>query len=407
MNSIEFIGKKLLVLGGAYQHSKLVEAAHELGVVVYVIDYLPLEKSPAKLIADYHFEIDIYDIDCIVELCEKEKIDGVAAAYLDPCQIPYMKVCERMGYHCLGNESQYKLLTNKAAFKRFCVENNVDIIPTYEESKFMGNEYYRFPDVFPVLVKPSDSRGSRGQVICYNKNEVLEAIDFARSYSSDKKVIVEKYMGQSNDLQLAYIVLKGEPHLLRVEDRFLGTEQDGLDKLCIATVTPSICEKDYMMYANPLVTKMIKKMGLFNSLVFIQGFMDGDRCRFYDPGLRLPGNDYDKIYKAITNIDIPQAIVKFALCGEFDLDDKNYVLSSSLNKIGSMLFPDVRPGVIQKIIGVDELRKHPNIISVNMLYTEGDQIEESYNVKQRLCEIDILCDTIGELKEIILWIQKH
>lgn len=404
---MNYTGKKLLLIGGAYQHSKIVDAAHELGAVVYVVDYLPLEKAPAKQIADFHYQIDIFDTEAIEEICRKEKIDGALAAYLDPCQIPYMEVCKRMGYYCFGNEEQHFLLTNKKAFKTFCVENDVDIIPSYDESLFPG-EGIKLPNTaYPLLVKPSVSRGSRGQTICGSYEEVIKAIEFARPYSSDKRVIIEKYMGQSNDLQLAYIVVQGNPFLLRVEDRFLGTKEDGLDKLCIATLAPSICEKEYREYANPKVVKMIKRLGLYNSLVFIQGFMDGEQCRFYDPGLRLPGNDYDRIYKASTGIDIPKLLVEFSLSGSFEQEDIESFKTCSQDKITSMLFPDVKPGTIKSICGVEKLRRHPNIIAVNMLYSEGDVVEESFNVKQRLCEIDIICDSICELKEIISWIQGH
>lgn len=404
---MDFKGKKLLVVGGAYQHNKLVEAAHELGIIVYVVDYWPIEKAEAKQIADYHYEIDIFDIDAIVDICKKEKIDGAIAAYHDTCQIPYMEVCQRMGYPCFGNEEQHFLLTNKNAFKAFCIDNDVDVIPSYDESLFPGDGV-KFPQSeYPLLVKPSVNRGSKGQSICYNYEEVIPAIEFARSNSSDNKVIIEKYMGQKNDLQLAYIVLQGNPFLLRVEDRFLGTKEDGLDKLCIATVAPSLCEQEYIHFAHPKAVKMIRKIGLHDSLVFIQGFMDGDKCRFYDPGLRLPGNDYDRIYKASTGIDIPKMLVKFALTGKFDQEDINSFHSISQEKITSMLFPDVRPGTIKKITGVDELLQHPNILAVNLLFAEGDMVEETHNVKQRLCEIDIICDSIVELKTIITWIQTH
>ena len=63
------INKKLLVIGGASQHCKVVEAAHELGIKVYVVDYL--EKSPAKEKADVSKMIDINDINGLVALCKE------------------------------------------------------------------------------------------------------------------------------------------------------------------------------------------------------------------------------------------------------------------------------------------------------------------------------------------------
>lgn len=41
-------GKKLLILAGAEAHSKVVQAAQELGVYTIVTDYLPVKDAPAK-----------------------------------------------------------------------------------------------------------------------------------------------------------------------------------------------------------------------------------------------------------------------------------------------------------------------------------------------------------------------
>lgn len=42
----DYQGKKLLILGGAYLHNKVVEAAHEMGIYTIVTDNVP--NSPAK-----------------------------------------------------------------------------------------------------------------------------------------------------------------------------------------------------------------------------------------------------------------------------------------------------------------------------------------------------------------------
>ena len=69
-------GKILLIIGGAAQHCKVVEAAKSLGVVTYVTDYLPPEKAPAKQMADKYFMYNITEIDEIVAMCRKEGVDG-------------------------------------------------------------------------------------------------------------------------------------------------------------------------------------------------------------------------------------------------------------------------------------------------------------------------------------------
>ena len=87
-------GKKLLILGGANLHCDLVIAAKNLGVETFVTDYLPIDKAPAKQLADHFWDLDVTDVDAIVERCRIEHIDGVMNMYYDPCQLPYQRICE-------------------------------------------------------------------------------------------------------------------------------------------------------------------------------------------------------------------------------------------------------------------------------------------------------------------------
>ncbi len=65
--------KKLLILGGAFHHCKVVQAAKEIGVFTIVTDYLPVEDAPAKQIADKYYMYNISDIDAIVDMCKIKK----------------------------------------------------------------------------------------------------------------------------------------------------------------------------------------------------------------------------------------------------------------------------------------------------------------------------------------------
>lgn len=61
--------------------------------------------------------LDIRDVDAIVDRCKKEKVDGVLAFCIDPAQVPYQRICEKLGLPCYGNEEQFEILTNKRRFK--------------------------------------------------------------------------------------------------------------------------------------------------------------------------------------------------------------------------------------------------------------------------------------------------
>ncbi len=399
-------GKKLLILGGAFQHCKLVEAAKELGVITYVTDYLPLDKAPAKQIADRYFMYNITEYDAIAEMCEKEQIDGIIATSLDACQRPYQKLCQRLGKYCFGTEEQYRILTDKNVFKEYCRKNGVDVIPEYSLDDFKDETTCAERVVFPVLIKPCDSRGSRGQTICKNYKETKKAIAFAKSESETGKIVIEKYMGQNNDFSMTILVINGQAYPFRTVDRVLGKYEDGLDKLAVGSFSPSVFTDTYVKNVHHKVEALIKDIGLVNAPVFMQGFVDGDTVRFYDPGLRFPGGEYERMFKAATGKNLFYPLIEFALTGTVSPDSVEFSKQDVMlgGKVASQVLPALRCGKITRIEGLDEIKKHPSVVSAFARYGVGDVIEQTHNVNQRFCEIDIVCDTVKELKEVVSYI---
>ncbi len=397
----KFNGKRLLILGGAHMHVKLIKAAHDLGAYVIVTDYL--KDSPAKRIADKAYQINITDIDAIVEMCKKEHIDGVLSAYIDPCQRPYFKVCEALGLPCFGTWEQFFTLTDKHAFKDFCVENGVDIVPEYKEEQFLGSK--EDPSIiYPVFVKPVDSRGSRGQSVCYNKNEVIKAIEFAKKESSNGDVLIERYMKNHSEFQVTYFFIDGVPHLLRTADRHVGPQELKLEKVSVCTLSPSIHTNNYLNNAHEKVAKMFVNLGIKNGPVFMQGFVDGDKFRFFDPGLRFPGGEYENIFLEVFGISIMEAIVEFALTGKMP---KIQLPADSVlikGKRIALLFPTIRGGKITKIIGKDTILQKKGIISMQQRHYEGEVVPYCYDVNQRFSEIDLVAQDTLDLRAKIQFI---
>lgn len=398
-------GKKLLIIGGAFQHCKIVEAAKKLGVITYVTDFLPVEKAPAKQIADYYWMHNITDYDEITEECEKEGINGAIALCLDACQRPYQQVCERNGFPCFGTKEQFFQLTDKNAFKKACIESGVDVIPEYYAEDFSNKESCLEKVEFPVFIKPCDSRGSRGQSVCYTYEEALNGIEFARSESSTGEVVIEKYMGTKNDFSVSYVIADGEPYLTRTGNRYLGAEEDGLSRLCIAGTSPAPFTDLYMDKVHHRVCSMFKAIGLKNAPVFMQGFVDGDTVRFYDPGLRFPGIEYERMYEKACGINPIEALIEFAVTGKISDEFKKMKDTERLNgKLAVDLLVALKPGTITKMEGLKEIEAHPNVVSVFAKMEVGELVEPCHNVNQRLCEIDVVTDGVKEMKEVIEWI---
>ncbi len=394
--------KRILILGGADIHCKLIRAAKEMGVFTIVTDYLSREESPGKRIADKSYDINIFDLDALEDLCRRERVDGVLSTSLDPCQRPYQTLCERLGLPCYcENGQQVFQLTDKSAFKKLCAENGVDTIPTYEEDS---------PDiVFPVLVKPAISRGSKGISICQNRAQLSQAVLSARERSENGEALIEKYMGNKNDFTVELFFLDGQPYLLRVGDRFLGSRESGMDRNCIASVYPSRYAGLYMKNVHKRLTAMLQGIGIKNGPCFFQGFVDGETIRFYDPGFRFPGAEYETMLKEIFGIDFMKIMVGFAITGK--MDTGGAVLSDDIafldHKTAGMWLPAIREGVIGGISGFDQIGSIPGVCCFTVRHRIGDKVEKTDDVRQLLCEVDMYCDSLEEYKRTLREVQSR
>ena len=378
---MNFAGKKLLVLAGAGIHSKVVRAAKEMGIYTIVTDYL--ENSPAKLIADEAWMLNIMDVDAIVAKCKEVGVDGVLNFCIDPAQWPYLEICEKLGLPCYATRDQLEILTDKVKFKKYCIDHDVDVIPEFSfEDIDSGRAEY------PLFIKPSINRGSRGQYVCYNRVEALEAYPKSASESADGKAICEKYMVGKQDLGTAFYVINGEPYLVKFGDRFLGKEEDGLNKQVMCTRLPSPFAPVFEANVSDRVKAMIKSMGIAFGPVFLQGFIDGDTVRYYDPARRMPGGDYDLILKKATGFDTVKTLIHFALTGDttvcYGNPDKSYLLNGGM---GLLFTISVRPGQIAEIEGLDKMLEHQNVVYGRQIIQKKTIIPASGDIKQRVAAI--------------------
>lgn len=388
-------GKRLLILGGSIQCLKVISAAKNMGIYTIVTDISASKEVSA--IADEILPYSVTDVDALYDWCKKNPVDGVINYCIDYSQHSHQILCEKMDLPCFGTAEQYHALTDKTKFKEICINNSLDVIPEYDESNLDAIEY-------PVLVKPAESSGSRGISICHSKSELDEMIIQARNASRNNKVIIEKYMGGKQDFTVTFLVINGQPYLIRIGDRHLGRVEDGLNRQCVCTTSPSLFNEIYFEYVHDKLVQMIRNLKIDNGPIFLQGFIDGGKFRFYDPGIRFPGGEYDRLFYAATGIDIVSAVVSYALTGKLvvnGLNEKSYLLNG---KIAVQLTLASKPGIICEYSGFEEVEKIPGVICVAKKAYIGKDIPASGDVKQRVIEVDFLAqdrEDVGAIAEEI------
>ena len=138
----------------------------------------------------------------------------------------------------------------------------------------------------------------------------------------------------------------------------------------------------------------------------MQGFRDGDKFRFFDPGLRFPGVDCELVIKKATGINYMKAMIDIALNNSCEISNAESCYKLN-NMISSVLYLNVKPGKIKRIINDKKIKDSPSVVSYLPRCRVGDEISWSFNVNQRFAEIDILSNSFDELIDTMDTIQKN
>lgn len=375
--------KKLLILGGTKISMEIVRSARKLGATVYVTDYL--ENSPAKKVADNSFMVSTTDVDSVVNLIKKEKIDGVLTGFVDTLLPFYQQICQKAGLPCYATKEQIEICIDKNRFKELCRKFGIPVVPEYTlnyplDINQIGSLEY------PLLIKPVDNSGARGVFICNNSRELEKKYEICLNFSNSKKILVEKYV-QAKEATIFYLIQDGEIVLSSMADRHVNHNQLGIIPLPVCYTFPSKHLEDYQKILDPKVREMFQSIDIKNGIIFIQSFIENGECIFYEMGFRLTGTLEYKIIESFNGINPMQMMINFALTGkmcDFNIRDR---LQPNYNKYGFNITYLIKPGQIGKINGINKILKFDAVMDAVL----------SYDVN------DIIPDTaVGTLQQVIL-----
>ena len=391
--------KKLLILAGAPAHIKIIKAAREMGVYTIVTDNI--RNSPGKQFADESWDISTTDVQAIVDRCREAHVSGVLNYCIQTAQRPYLEICSLLGLPCYGTRLQFEIMNDKRKFKDLCKQHSIAVVPEYKIDDISGGNVE-----YPVLVKPTDSRGSRGQSVCYCPQDVFRAIEKAKVESFSGSYLIEKYMTDCLDVALAYMVIDGRPYLVKIGDRYLGSKDDGLDRQQLATVLPSTITPLYLDSVHNKVCSMIRRLGVQYGPVFLQGFWRNGEMYMYDPALRFPGTDFDVVQKAATGFDSISSLIRFSLTGDCKSCYGNPVDSYFYKNGACVIFSvSAHEGRIVDIEGFDEVCNDKRVLSGVLLRSAGDIIQKTGDIRQRVAEFVGYVnsrDEVGDFRDFIL-----
>ncbi|MBR5083902.1 MAG: ATP-grasp domain-containing protein [Prevotella sp.] len=363
---VDLKGKRLLIMGGMRISCEIVRKAKQMGIHTIVADYYPIEKSPAKVIADEAVCVSVTDVDAVTNLIRQEHIDGVMVGFNDMLLPYYADICTVNGLPCYGTREQFEVLTIKDRYKALCRQFGVPTIPEYNLDS---------PDIrYPVLVKPSDSSGSRGISICHNRQELLLAVEKGKAASKNGRVVIERYMN-GREVTVFWTFQDGHYYLSALGNRHVKQNQgDDVIPLPVGYTFPSVFLPKYRAEVEDKCKAMFRHLGIKDGMMFMQCKVEDGICYLYDIGYRLTGSLEYKILERVCGYNPLEMMICHALTGHMGSEGIARKAKPEFSTPAFNVSCLCAPGTIARIEGVDTVKQMPEVEDAVLAHVPGETI---------------------------------
>ena len=308
--------KTLLLLGGSAAQIAAIEKANALGYRTVLCDYLP--DNPGQHIADSFHLVSTTDKEAVLAVAREEGIDGIVAYSSDPAAPTAAYVARELDLPGVPYESA-RAMCEKHLFRSFLHEHDFNVPGS---TSCRAGE---MPDVtglvFPLIVKPTDSSGSKGVTVIREESELSGALAAAAAYSRNGVIEVEEFVERDHPHVIEAEVFAADGKV--VSWGLMNSIRDaGTNPLLPAGYTLPLdlpaARKDLVRAE---VSRLVAATGVLDGAFNIEMIIDSsERLFFIDAGPRNGGNMLPEFISMASGTDLVEATVRAAMGDLCDTD---------------------------------------------------------------------------------------
>jgi biotin carboxylase len=309
-----FEGRRLLILGAGPYQVPVIRMARALGCHVITIDYLA--ANPGHALADAHHVVSTVDKEAVLDVARAERIDGVLTYGSDVSAPTVAYVAEALGLP--GNPARIcAALQQKHLFRKF--QRNARLphpaFVTADTGPELLSRIAAAGVPLPVVVKPADSSGSKGQTIASEESELPAAFDRARAFSRCGVVLAEQFLPGDTLELVGEVLVQGGRLAARQygHNYFLDVGEAPRVRVPVGELVPAIVPATIEAELDRQFRTLIDAAGLRTGCLNFDGVVSGGIVHILDLGLRNGGNYLDDLIELSTGLDFTAAAIHSAL----------------------------------------------------------------------------------------------
>lgn len=384
--------KTIMIIGGGLLQLPAIQTAKKMGLQVIVTDYNP--EAVGMKFADIPLVISTRDFEGTVREARRQNkltpINGVLTVGTD-ASMTVAAVASALNLPGIKFEDA-EAATNKVKMRTRFKEHKVPSPKFYPVWSLADAKKACEKLKFPVVIKPCDNMGARGVMLIKEKGMIAEAYQNAKDSSPSGELIIEEFMDGS-ELSIDAVIYKGKITFTGIADRIIEDQPFFIEK---GHTMPSFLPEKTIEEAKRVMTLGIKALNITH------GFAKGDikvtstGVKIGELAARLSGGFMSTYtFPLSSGIDLMKAAIEIAL-GE---EPSNLEPSKNLVSIERAII--AKPGIVNRIIGLDEARQIKGINEIFISVNLGDKISKPKSNVEKAGHIIATAKTLEEAERII------
>lgn len=378
---------RIVVLAGGSDQIALIGELKKRGHYVILVDYF--ENPPARNHADEHIQASTLDVERVKEIAVLKKAELICTACTDQALLTVANVSEQLGLPCYISYQTALNVTNKSYMKRRMMETGIPtagfvILDDVNLNRLEGMS-------FPMVVKPVDCNSSKGVKKVFDEKSLETALKDAVSFSRTKTAIVEEFK-EGTEISADFYVEGGEPRYLCATSSAKIRNRDSFTIL--SSIYP-VVNRQQEERITEIAAQIARSFGLQDCPLLIQLILGEDSVDVIEFSARMGGGSKYHLIKELSGVDIMSSYVDLILGG------KPHVTPRRREGFCRMNYVYCRPGILDRVEGLDELKSDGVISEFFQYKTSGMQISASATSGDRAAGYLVAADTEEELKERI------
>lgn len=373
--------KRIIILGAGELQVPAIIQSKQLGYETIVIDMD--ENAVGISYADSFYPISTLDEEALDNLTKKLKPVALFTMATDAPIFVIAKVCEKNNIPFLSLKDSL-CATDKGEMRKRLKEFNLPIPKFYIIESFKQLINIVNNSSVDLILKPSDSSGSRGINVINRKQENLESIyQSTRAFSKNNLVLLEEIM-EGPEVSVEALTVNGFTNIIAITDKLTSGPPNFVE---MGHSIPSQLSDEIKTKINDIVKKVVAAIGIKNGPSHTELIITSSGPKVVEIGARL-GGDYitSHLVPLATGVNIVKQSICLAMNDEVCLKPESELAGSAIRYVKS------KPGKIFDIKVPNEYDKN-TIKKFQMLYKKGDNIEEISSSVKRIGFVIAKADT--------------